>query len=352
MDSSTRAIRWRTPSATFLMGFGGLLAQMVLLREILIVFNGNELCIGLALGNWLLLEAVGAYIGGRLADRARDATVLLVVLQLIFATAFVLAIPAVRIARTMLLPIHGQGAGVELMVGYSLAILAAVSIPHGALFPVCCRSGRGQVAAGRVEDAGECGALSGKIYAIETVGMIAAGLSFYYWTVKNLNSQQIAFAIAALNAVLSAFIALAGARRGKKALLFFSLLVTVGAIDGLAGGLLGGLHDRALATQWPGQRVLRYENSVYGNLAVTEKDGQYTVYSDGIPTVTLPVPDVIAVGEFAHFTLLVHPAPRDVLIISGGVGGLIAETLKHPDTLVTYTELDPLVMDLVRGLRL
>jgi spermidine synthase len=42
-----------------LMGFGFTVTQGLLIRELLVAFFSNELSIGLILGNWLILEAVG-----------------------------------------------------------------------------------------------------------------------------------------------------------------------------------------------------------------------------------------------------------------------------------------------------
>ncbi|NNJ96632.1 MAG: hypothetical protein HKP12_05680, partial [Gammaproteobacteria bacterium] len=48
--------------ALLVKGFSGLVAQILLLRELLIVFAGNELSIGIVLANWLILGAFGAYV--------------------------------------------------------------------------------------------------------------------------------------------------------------------------------------------------------------------------------------------------------------------------------------------------
>jgi len=54
-----------------LMGFSFTVTQGLLIRELLVAFFGNELSIGLILGNWLVLEAVGSGLLGKLADRWR-----------------------------------------------------------------------------------------------------------------------------------------------------------------------------------------------------------------------------------------------------------------------------------------
>ncbi len=54
------------------MGFSGLVAEILLLRELLIVFSGNELSIGIILSNWLILEALGAYLAGWPAEKSKN----------------------------------------------------------------------------------------------------------------------------------------------------------------------------------------------------------------------------------------------------------------------------------------
>ena len=54
-----------------LMGFSFTVTQGLLIRELLVAFFGNELAIGLILGNWLILEAIGSGLLGRTADRWR-----------------------------------------------------------------------------------------------------------------------------------------------------------------------------------------------------------------------------------------------------------------------------------------
>src|SRR5512137_693648 len=52
--------------ALFVLGFSAIIAQLTLMRELLCVYSGNELVIGVVLGNWLLLTGLGAW-GGRTA---------------------------------------------------------------------------------------------------------------------------------------------------------------------------------------------------------------------------------------------------------------------------------------------
>ncbi len=50
----------------------------------------------------------------------------------------------------------------------------------------------------------------------------------------------------------------------------------------------------------------------------------------------------------AHLPLLAHPAPRRLLIIGGGDGGLLEEALKHPIESAVMVEIDRDVIDVTR----
>jgi len=47
----------------FTLGLITISTQIVLLREFLSIFYGNELVVGMILTNWMLLTGLGAYIG-------------------------------------------------------------------------------------------------------------------------------------------------------------------------------------------------------------------------------------------------------------------------------------------------
>jgi spermidine synthase len=109
------------------------------------------------------------------------------------------------------------------------------------------------------------------------------------------------------------------------------------------------LHHHSIRVQWKNHRVVHYQNSPYGNICVIESQGQYTFFQDGIPGVITPMPDMPFLAEFVHLPLLAHPAPRELLILSGGAGGMISEALKHSSVeRIEYAELDPLLLDLFR----
>jgi len=49
----------------FILGLTAMATQVVMIREALTLFNGNELIIGLFLGLWMILTALGSFLGAK-----------------------------------------------------------------------------------------------------------------------------------------------------------------------------------------------------------------------------------------------------------------------------------------------
>jgi spermidine synthase len=94
--------------------------------------------------------------------------------------------------------------------------------------------------------------------------------------------------------------------------------------------------------------VIHYDNSIYGNITVTKRGEQFTFFTNGVPSITTPVPDIASIEDFVHFPMLFHEKPESLLILSGGAGGMIHQILKYPVRRVDYVELDPLLLKLVQ----
>jgi spermidine synthase len=325
------------------MGFSGLVAQIMLLRELLIVFSGNELCIGIILANSLILEAFGSFYLGSKAETSKHKLESFALLTILFCAALVIAILLIRVLRMMMGISIGESIGFIPMLYSSFLLLMPVSILHGALFTYCCRiysmfSGRGASSVG-------------KVYVYETVGAIIGGVVCAYLLIPYFDSFQAAAWLALLNLVicLALLVPYRNIGRYRQLALALSIIGIVGTGYFIFGSQASRLHDQSISWQWKNQDIAHYQNSRYGNICITENQGQYIFFVDGVPSLITPVPDIPLVEEFVHIPLLAHSQPTTILILSGGAGGIINELLKHPSIeSITYAELDPLMLDLIR----
>ena len=349
------------------IGFTSTVAQVLLMRELVATFYGNELLFGLVLAAWLAWVAAGAWgvarLIGRGTNRQAKGRVACRVLRVpseplpwaerrgrTFAAGLVLAaglLPAqialVRGVRTLLGV--APGAFVELgpMVGAVVVILAPLCLLVGFLFTLGARL--------TVEQGGT----AGRAYVWESAGAVAGGALFSFVFVRWLDPFQTALSVSALN------LAVAGSKVqiGKSANRqisksanhhslfairhspFAILLLLASCLLLLASFPLGrALHAVTLRWQW--SDLAFAADSPYGRLTVQARDGQRAFFENGL--LAFETQGVFP-EEVAHFPLLAHPDPRDVLLVGGGVAGDVREVLKHPTSRVTYVELDPLLIE-------
>ncbi|MCD5415791.1 spermine synthase [Candidatus Bipolaricaulota bacterium] len=337
--------------AAAISGLCGMVLQILLLREALAVFHGNDLSVGILLANWLVLEAAGAFFIGKRIEHARRKVGTFIVLSLLFALCAPLALYLTRIVRDVIGVMPGVGVGVFSIFYSSLLILLLPSSLHGALFVFACRM-RAQVSAARPTGTGEQRATSiGRIYGWETVGHIVGAVIVTFLLIPHINPFAISFIVGALLFAASLLLIVVnkeGRRPSIKGLGALAALLGL-FIYLFAAGWDDRLHHLSVARAWPGQEVVHHQHSIYGHIAVIERQGEYTFLADGIPAFTTPTPDIVWVEEFVHLPMLAHPQPENVAVLSGGAGGVLSEILKHPTVKqVDYTEIDPLLIELVR----
>jgi spermidine synthase len=314
------------------MGFSGLVAQMVLLRELLIIFSGNELSIGIILANWLILEASGCFF----FRKSKKSIEAFAGITILFSLSLPLAVYLTRTLKVILGISIGESIGFLSMLYSSFFILLLPSLSHGALFPLSC--------AIYAEDAGSVG----KVYVYESVGSIFGGIFWNTFLVTHLNSFQTAAVLCLLNLLMCLVLLTLKAGMLQKVIAGASVLLAIFCCH-LFFGKADRLHQLSIRAQWKEHNIVCYQNSVYGNICVVENRGQYIFFLDGIPQIMTPIPDIGFVEEFVHLPLLSHPNPKKLLILSGGAGGVINEILHHPSVeLIEYVELDPLLLELIR----
>jgi spermidine synthase len=301
-------------AAAILIGFTAVIAQIVLLRELMVVCSGNEISLGLMLANWLLWTALGSALAGPLAARTGRPRALLAGLECLLAAAFPLAVFAVRSARGVLGYLPGEILGPAPMFLISFVTLSLFCFLSGGLFPVAARL-----------------LAAGEVYLLEAVGSGAGGLLAGLALILYLTPFQIAALVAVLNVLAAAGLT---RRVAVLALLVFPFA-------------LPRLETLSLARLWRGFDLAAVRNSVYGNLAVVRTEGGASLYENGL--VIFNVPDRAAAEEAVHYALFEHPAPRSLLLIGGGVNGSAIEALQHPGLeSVDYVELDPAIFDVAR----
>lgn len=324
----------------FLMGVSFTVLQTLMVRELLVSFSGNELSIGLVLGSWLVLEALGSGLAGHLSRRIPPHPDSYAWLQLILSLLLLPSLLAALHVRSLVGAIPGEVIAPWSAFLSSLLFLAPLGLVDGAMFTTACR----------VELRPDRGAAlaPGLIYALEAAGSIAGGVVLTYLLLPWLTSTQILLVVAALNSLSASYLFWLPPRRSCWGTLASGLLALV-ALVGLVSPLGTSLHRWAVAGRWAPYRVVFEGNSDYGNVAVTQSYDQITLFANGVPVLSAPDPDIATAELLVHLPVLfLGHSPRRVLVIGGGTGGLLREVLRYPLEQVDYAEPDPLLVQALR----
>lgn len=305
------------------MGFSAMVTQLSLLRELLGAFSGNELVLGICLGNWFVATAAGAWVGRSAARLERPER------ALVAAMAALAVIPLAQVAalRGMrdLVFLRGEAIGLGGAWIGSLALLAPYCLAAGSTLTLGCRL------------AGGGGSLR-RVYLADAVGSVIGGAAFVFILVPRFDHVAVLTVPAFLNLLLAGYLAAITRLPALGA-------VAVACAAGLAA-LLARTDPDAVTTAWQhrGERVVLRANSPYGRLVVCETAGMVTFYENGMPVAATQNTD--QVEEAVHYALAQRPLARRVLLIGGGVAGDAREILLYPDIQqVAYAELDPSILE-------
>jgi spermidine synthase len=307
------------------VGACSLIWQVASARSILAGLHGNELTLGLVLGSWLLLTGLSTALSLRATSRWLAPTLLLLPLGLL----------ASLVLQQQTLPAF---TAVGQVVGPGRALLSALLC----LLPACAPLG---VAFGLVTllrpDGISTARWAARLFVLESLGTVAAGLLFHFWLAyAPLSAAALSCgaacwlaAVLVIGRPMRRLMSVGAGAVGAGALLYLGL--------GVAGVNLPGLRPTT-----PGYDLLEQRSSPHAALAVARRGDQVVFLANGVLLFTNQ--DHRQAETDVHLALLAHRAPRRVLMIGGGMGGGLAEVLKHPVERVDYVELDPVLVELAR----
>ncbi|MDD5348085.1 MAG: hypothetical protein PHT59_05685 [Candidatus Omnitrophica bacterium] len=320
-----------------IVGASGIIAQVVLVRELLVSFHGNELTIGIQFGAWMLLEALAVFAAGRFVDRHKEKYSLLLAAQLVFVFGFPASIVGVRVFKPLLGFMPGQGLGLGAVIASSLAVFALAATSHAALFGIACSI---FCPAGDAQTGG-----IGRVYSWETIGTVAGGLFSALVLTTAGEPLMVAVCVGLVNLLATMFLL-----RRVNSLARFGLVCAAGVLSLAAiTANVPAIGKASLNREFAPLEILEYRNSVYANIVLAQHGDQKTLFYNGAPLLTFPHPDIGSFEEFGIIPLAFHPGPRKVLVLENGMGGLIQQVLKNPVERVDYLELDAQVQEVLKG---
>lgn len=296
------------------LGTSSVSVQLIMIREVMSTFGGNELVIGLVLGVWLLFTGLGSALGVPLAKKARPERTL-------FAGHILVGVlPFFQIAAVRALPllwVRGEMLGLTSAIFSSTLILIPYCLVAGGMLPIAGTLLKGPDNTSRV-------------YIADNLGDIAGGLLFSFVLVYTLSHWDSLAVLGILNLLAGAMMT-SYAGLPVLALLGFGILAA------------RPLDLSTLSLRFPGQELIFHKNTPFAQLTISETGEQINVLQDAIPLYSTGDLDM---ESLAHLPLCQIEQRADILLIAGGVFGTIEEIAKHKPRRVDYVELDPAILDL------
>lgn len=339
--------------AVLALGIAAQTVQIVYLRELLMVFHGSELSLGIILAAWMIWVGAGSRIGARPAGRAANALSWSSAISAASMIAPVVSIIVVRMLRGVFSIGIGAYFSVPEMTISCITATGPAGFLFGMQFVMLCRMWRDSDAAADTSGAE-------KAYIAEAGGNVIAGVGFSLVLVHYLNSFQAVLTACALMTAAVVFIA-AKNRHGKNRLFpaLTAVLAVILAASAVCFMFLDALNEYTQSLQWkffsPDYELIETRQSKYGNISAILRQDQYSFYQSGNLVFSSAArqsgPADMEEQEaivFAHFAMVQHPEPKRVLLIGGGLRGTVREILRHPVHHVDYVELDPVLTDIAR----
>ncbi len=373
------------------------IAQVILIREFLNIFYGNELCMGIVFGAWFLGIATGAFAGAKFGHAMKHAFNIFIII--LFVMCFVL--PAQIFLVRCVRGIWGVGIGeyIPLLPLFltSIGLILPFSFIIGFVFPFSSKvvwnaltnrdtynqtenrdhesvirklppDPRSPTTSDMLaqntwslqSDTQDAAVDIGVVYIIESMGSLVGGLIFSLFLVSRFQPFT---TIALLNTVMFAILSflLFSFLRGKHicswkgggsmtikslkyvslGLLLFTMVVLFSPIPGKVEALSARIRWNTLN---PHIELMTSADSKYQHIDIGRQAGQYSIYLNGQYAAVFP--NEYEYAQIAHLVMTQHPSPKHILLIGNGLGGIISEMLLYPIETLDYVELDQNLLQL------
>ena len=311
------------------LGISSLIGQVVVIRELMISFYGNEFFIGWILFAWLFWVGIGSLVLEKLFKKAKTILKSFIGCHILVALFLPLEIYLIRLSKNIIGGVPGEIPNLIPALLYAFLIIAPLCLILGFQFVIANRTWKSFSRKFKVSF------LLGKSYFYETIGFIIGGLVFSYILIF-VNEFRVVGILAWLNLIAAGFIIMLFKNRSVvlKTVVILLFIIFVGIFIGAKN-----INLETNELRFPNQELIESKNSIYGNIAVTKTNSQYNFYESGL---LLGADKEEIFNEYLiHFPFLYHSNPKNVLLIGAGFNGALGEILKYQPNEIYYLELDP-----------
>ena len=308
-------------------GFTATIAQIIILRELLVLFYGNELSAGLIFAAWLLWSGLGSGIAAKWVKKTTSLETIQRLVLVCMALVLPVCILFIRASRILWTLPPGELPSIGKMLLISFAATGLFCPVSGALFAICWKLHRETA---RRPSMG--------IYLSEALGSAIGGLVFYFMLMPNLSGFAAIWLSGGVMLFLAGWLFRPWWPISNLNPAHFIWLI---ALILFLSGTFSSIHLEQMSRRWQwGPNLVATHDTAFHNIAALKKDSQVSIFTNGLWSFSEP--DILSAEHNVHLALLQHPDPKTILILGSGIAGLLDEIFKHPGIQqVDYVEPDP-----------
>ncbi len=311
-----------------MLGFIAIATQIILLREFLTLFSGNELVIGILLANWMLLTGFGAYLGKFIGNKGNRAQWILTLLGILAFIPIVTVLVLHYAWYSLFLP--GMMAGILHVFYYSLIILFPFCVISGILFTLFAQEESIITNKNRIGD----------VYAWESLGSLIGGIIINFILIWISTTFQSLYIVMVVVVMITVFLSVKNDQYVKS-----GLIIIVTFISGYFF-INEDLDKKVREMAFPSQKITYISDSPFGVFAITEQGDQLNYYENNILMASSG--DIITKEESVHLAMVQHKNPKMVLVLSGLIPGIMEEVSEYEVNRVDYVDINPEIFKIAK----
>jgi spermidine synthase len=355
MDHVVKKAKKRT-LAFYAFAFSGaaaLMYEVIWTRELSLLFGSSVYAVSTMLTAFMSGLTLGAYLGGRIADKARNLFFVFGLLEFGIAIFGLITFPLINLISPLYFYIYNlfhQNFYLFFLAQFLLAFLIML-IPTslmGATFPVVSK-----IETKRLEELGED---VGSVYSINTLGSIIGSFSAGFLIIPAVGVKNATLIAASLNLIVATIMMIYARKKFNFLMGIFSLCSLVIAAFYLIPEdyfpfSFYHVHRYKTYRQYLEQkkqiRPVFVRDGLYGRVAVMQDGyGDFFLANDGKIEGSTVITDQKTTSLLAHLPLSYAKKKESVLIIGLGTGQTLREVLKHAEVeRVVCVEINPDVLE-------
>lgn len=334
-------------------GTAALTYEVLWSRELTLIFGSTVYAVSMMLSSFMSGLALGAFIGGKWADKSKNLFGTFGYLELGVAIFGLLTIPLIQALPTIyffvydyLRPSFFLFFLIQMLLSFFIMIVPTTLM--GATFPVVAKLNTSSLE--------ELGIDVGSAYSVNTVGAILGSLGAGFLLIPILGIKATTFIAAGLNLVVSlTMLSIAKSDLSKK-------LLTVGGVALFAAILIGLFTGQAIYAHnfyriadfqsysdyqefKKELKMLYFSNDIHGRIAVFEQpDGRRFLQNAGMVEGASSVYDKQTTSLFALLPIMSAKDPKSVLVAGLGTGYTSLAALSAPVDKVDIVEINKSVI--------